>query len=873
MPIGETSLVKLLATLKPTLTTHTFVFVTLAPSSPKLSSLLQSSIMTFRENEGVTLILPEDVAAEHQLHYIYRSRQIILDVHSSLDAVGFMAHIATKLAGEGFSVNPVSAYYHDHLFVKADDAEAVMKVLRRIRRTLAATLKLMGEEYRGGSSVDPLHVMGMCAETQEALLAIGVNLMFDPNVANGSGEADDIIWRKRAKDYRQTLTLNGRLYPFYTVPNTIRMDRSGDDSLEVEARFFSTSTGQFFQAYQYFSPLADDFWDRLTSPHCAAGLHRGDLGLGRRLVTFDLLDATIMSHIRFIQWTRDLGAWKPPEYSNGVPEKETPLVGDLELISDFSKAVRDLVQSSELCVESIELAAKFDDQCRRSFDELKLRSKNRRAVLKNTMEDLKSDMDAFILRGNNLLDKRQATSLKLLTLVASIFLPLTMACSLLSMSTRFNVLGPLLWDWAGIVITLGTIVLIAFRMSLYMQKLKHEPASLRMRRTVEEEFRRAKAKALSTDKKTRAFRQTHLIPWTSRFLFRLTSYLFIAAAIGSFLVGMFADHGNVGLGARSLGFSAAGAVGFLLLGFLVYRLTRWLVVDKLWEAHVRKARERKNNNKRPHESDSNLGSGEASMADVNSSLRNSTDEEAATGSAPFPDQATNNSATDKHDKKESFRRRFAKFFIKSLIIAITRPLTLVVLPGISMVISFFFGPLILKVLIHVALKLIQLAIPDDRNSSLWNIGIDLVLRGIRREYGNPDEPLFDETDDEGGSNGGEERRGRSSADRGPESTSRSRSGGRQQDTAVAQNGPETVQAEKTTARPASTWSPAQVYYSNAAQSSTDIRRTITNASLQPRPPARAQTGPLTGATIDSRELGKVNTSLNALLMQRGRHPL
>jgi uncharacterized protein len=133
MPVGETSLSNLLTTLRPTLTPTTYVFTTLSDSDTPGPSLLRASIMTFRENEGVTLILPEDVAAKHQLKYIYRSRQIILDVHSSLDAVGFMAHIATKLAEEGFSVNPVSAFYHDHLFVKAEDAEAVMEVLRRIR--------------------------------------------------------------------------------------------------------------------------------------------------------------------------------------------------------------------------------------------------------------------------------------------------------------------------------------------------------------------------------------------------------------------------------------------------------------------------------------------------------------------------------------------------------------------------------------------------------------------------------------------------------------------------------------------------------------------------------------------------------------------
>jgi hypothetical protein len=36
-------------------------------------------------------------------------------VHSSLDAVGFMAAVTTRLAKINIGVNPVSGFYHDHL--------------------------------------------------------------------------------------------------------------------------------------------------------------------------------------------------------------------------------------------------------------------------------------------------------------------------------------------------------------------------------------------------------------------------------------------------------------------------------------------------------------------------------------------------------------------------------------------------------------------------------------------------------------------------------------------------------------------------------------------------------------------------------------
>ena len=56
-------------------------------------------------------------------------RMITLDVHSALDAIGFLAAVATLLAKAGISVNAVSAYYHDHLFVPREKADEAMRLL------------------------------------------------------------------------------------------------------------------------------------------------------------------------------------------------------------------------------------------------------------------------------------------------------------------------------------------------------------------------------------------------------------------------------------------------------------------------------------------------------------------------------------------------------------------------------------------------------------------------------------------------------------------------------------------------------------------------------------------------------------------------
>jgi hypothetical protein len=60
---------------------------------------------------------------------------ITLMVSSALDAVGFMAAVTAVLSKAGISVNPVSALYHDHLFVPAARAADAINLLVGIART------------------------------------------------------------------------------------------------------------------------------------------------------------------------------------------------------------------------------------------------------------------------------------------------------------------------------------------------------------------------------------------------------------------------------------------------------------------------------------------------------------------------------------------------------------------------------------------------------------------------------------------------------------------------------------------------------------------------------------------------------------------
>jgi hypothetical protein len=124
---GETGLQKLLGAMAPGLQPGVFVFAALPSGAPRPAGI--DPVMIFREREGETLILLEDEAAAAGLAATFRCRMITLNVHSALDAVGFLAAITARLAAAGMGVNPVSAYFHDHLFVPAERADEAMAIL------------------------------------------------------------------------------------------------------------------------------------------------------------------------------------------------------------------------------------------------------------------------------------------------------------------------------------------------------------------------------------------------------------------------------------------------------------------------------------------------------------------------------------------------------------------------------------------------------------------------------------------------------------------------------------------------------------------------------------------------------------------------
>lgn len=128
---GEKNLAKLIASMTPVLTENEYVFATLETYDFE-QVLLLNPISTFQEKEGLTVILTKEKADEFNISYSGVFKCITLNVHSSLDAVGLTAAVATKLTQSNISANVIAAYYHDHVFIALKDTEQALADLNAL---------------------------------------------------------------------------------------------------------------------------------------------------------------------------------------------------------------------------------------------------------------------------------------------------------------------------------------------------------------------------------------------------------------------------------------------------------------------------------------------------------------------------------------------------------------------------------------------------------------------------------------------------------------------------------------------------------------------------------------------------------------------
>jgi len=110
-----------------------FVFV--SSTDPALvASLSPKAISIFQEDEGVSLLVPVELAELAGQKVDQPLCCITLNVYSSLDGVGLTAAASKALADNEIACNMIAAFNHDHVFVPSKLCDQAMEVLLSLQK-------------------------------------------------------------------------------------------------------------------------------------------------------------------------------------------------------------------------------------------------------------------------------------------------------------------------------------------------------------------------------------------------------------------------------------------------------------------------------------------------------------------------------------------------------------------------------------------------------------------------------------------------------------------------------------------------------------------------------------------------------------------
>ncbi len=88
-----------------------------------------AALAVIEEAEGITMVVPTELAREQRWASVFECAWLTLQIHSSLEAVGLTAAVATALAEHAIACNVISGTFHDHLMVPVQDADRAITVL------------------------------------------------------------------------------------------------------------------------------------------------------------------------------------------------------------------------------------------------------------------------------------------------------------------------------------------------------------------------------------------------------------------------------------------------------------------------------------------------------------------------------------------------------------------------------------------------------------------------------------------------------------------------------------------------------------------------------------------------------------------------
>ena len=201
------------------------------------------------------------------------------------------------------------------------------------------------------------------------------------------------------------------------------------------------------------------------------GLIEGDAELAIKLILLDSFRTSMESWENFLR-TLTASRALPHSDSLGLTNYEK----DLAYANEFSSLVRDLCSCVSFLTSSIALDY-FTEKSKdlRWWDHLLLELRTSEAVLQNSVQQLldiaRPKFDMAVADSS----ASQATGLKRLTVIAVVFLPLSLASSLLTMTESVQKIGEHWFDWLGLWLTMGFVVALVYSLWKWIDRLVARP--------------------------------------------------------------------------------------------------------------------------------------------------------------------------------------------------------------------------------------------------------------------------------------------------------------------------------------------------------------------------------------------------------------
>lgn len=307
-------------------------------------------------------------------------------------------------------------------------------------------------------------------------------------------------------------------------------------------------------------------WHRLTSHASFMELFSGNVHIGGRLLFLDLCAAEVTYWLEFLTAIRDVDIGRRPTwgYTSGL---QKILPEDFKRLVVFARFVRDLLICQRAAIESLDADWAPPPDKAGKLKSLLFIEHHRQNALDTLVRDLNNDAKRQLEEIECETNATSERSLKRLTIMAGLFLPLSLASAILSMTTRVRALGAILWDWFGLAIVIVTLVLFGYSFTAFWNPYKFKQGDKYMARKFDRYIRgvvRKAAKIVGED-------GNQFLSFVPRTIYKTAPILLLLVACACSLVGMFT---SVATGAEALGYGTAGIVGYILLALSIWHLFR-----------------------------------------------------------------------------------------------------------------------------------------------------------------------------------------------------------------------------------------------------------------------------------------------------------